>query len=81
MKPRLRAMEELIRTTIGTYESKTLYQAAETTHNGMDVTAVVYLAKFTDEDADVIVTVYFSGEAGSKKVELLYFNSPKLRGE
>ncbi len=66
---------------IGAYESKSFYQAADTTQNDVDMTVVVYKAKFSGEDADVLITVSFSGEKGEEKIEGVFFNSPKLRGE
>ena len=75
------SMVELFGSTIGEYESKQFYQAADTTQDGVVLTVVVYTARYTEESADVIITVYFGGEEGSKKFEGLYFNSPKLRGE
>ncbi len=66
---------------IGTYENKSFSQAADTTQNDVTYTVVVYKAKYTDETADVLVTVSFGGEEGSKKIEGVFFNSPKLRGE
>ena len=75
------AMVEQISPVIGTYESKSFSQAADTTQNDVTYTVVVYKAKYSDEDADVLVTVTFGGEEGSKKIEGVFFNSPKLRGE
>jgi outer membrane murein-binding lipoprotein Lpp len=75
------SMLELFISTIGEYENKHFYQAADTTQNGVVLTVVVYTAQYTQESGDVIITVYFGGEEGSKKIEGLYFNSPKLRGE
>jgi len=73
-------MVDQFSTTIGTYESKSFYQAANTTQNDVDYTVVVYKAKFSEED-EVLVTVTFSGDEGSEVVDGLFFNSPKLRGE
>ena len=66
---------------IGTYESKTFGQVANTTEDDVEYTVVVYKAKFSDENGDVLVTVSFGGEEGSRTVEGLFFTSPKLRGE
>jgi hypothetical protein len=67
--------------TIGTYESKAFAQAANTTEDDVEYTVVVYKAKFTKEDSDVLVTVTFGGEDDSRTVEGLFFTSPTLRGE
>lgn len=75
------AMVEQLSAAIGTYESKTFYQAADSKQNDVVYTIVVYKAKYTDEEDDVLVTVTFSGEDDNKVVDGLFFNSPKLRGE
>ena len=75
------AMVESFSTIIGAYESKSFYQAANTTQDDIVYTVVIYKAKFTDEEDDVLITVTFSGEEGSKVIDGLYFNSAKLRGE
>lgn len=75
------AMADQITPVIGTYESKAFAQAADTKQNDVTYTMVVYKAKYSDEDADVLVTVTFGGEEGSKMIEGVFFNSPKLRGE
>ena len=74
-------MADMFSSTIGTYESKSFSQAADTTQNDVTYTVVVYKAKYTNETADVLVTVSFGGEGDSKKIEGVFFNSPKLRGE
>jgi hypothetical protein len=74
-------LEESITGVIGTFESKRFAQAATTTKDDVEYTVIVYKAAYTEEDADVLVTVTFSGDQGSEKIEGLFFNSPKLRGE
>ncbi len=75
------ALAETLSSTVGDYESKSFSQAADSKKDDIDYTVVVYKAKFSNEDADVLMTVSFSGAQGSKKIEGLFFNSPKLRGE
>lgn len=75
------ALSETLSSTVGAYESKSFYQAADSKKDDVVYTVVVYKAKFSDEDADVLMTVSFSGAQDSKKIEGLFFNSPKLRGE
>jgi|AGTN01.2.fsa_nt_gi hypothetical protein len=75
------SMAESLTAAIGTYESKRFSQAADTTQDEVAYTVVVYQAQFSEEDADVLITVTFSGGEDDKKIEGLYFNSPKLRGE
>lgn len=75
------SLADLLSATIGSYQSKSFGDAAETTQNGVKIMTVIYKAKYSNEPADVLVTVMFSGEEGGRKVSGLYFNSPKLRGE
>ena len=74
-------MVEQFEVTIGTYESKAFAQAANTIQDDVDYTVVVYKARFTDEDDDVLVTVTFGGDEAGRTIEGLFFTSPKLRGE
>jgi len=73
------AMVDQLSATIGTYESMSFYQASNTKQNDVAYTSVIYKAKFSDEEGDVLVTVTFSGEEGSKVIDGLFFTSPKLR--
>lgn len=73
------SLVDLLSSKIGSYQSKSFGDATETTQSGVDMTVVIYKAKYTNETEDVLVTVTFSGKESSKKVSGLLFNSPKLR--
>jgi hypothetical protein len=74
----LGSLAELLASKVGEYQSKSFAQAADVTQNGAQYTVVTYTAKFSDEPGDVLIIVTFSGDA-EKKVDGLFFNSPKLR--
>ncbi len=70
---------DLLDSKIGDYQSRTFTGAEDIEENDINLTFIVYNAKYSDEPANVIITIAFSGEEGSRKVETLVFNSPKLR--
>ncbi len=72
------SLKDLLDSKAGRYQQKSFRDAAQTTQNGIKMTVAVYTAKYSDEPGDVIVTVTFAGDE-QKKVEGLFFNSPKLR--
>lgn len=69
------SLVELLASKVGEYESRSFGQAANTTQNGVQYTVIIYTAKYSDEPDDVLINVILSGE---KKIDGLYFNSPKL---
>jgi hypothetical protein len=68
---------QLIKSLIGDYIDKEFWKTGE---EG-EYTIVYYKANFTDEPADVIVTVYFTEVDGEMYIAGFWLNSPKLRGE
>ena len=70
---------DLLDSKIGEYQSRTFGGAEEVDQGGVSMTVIVYTAEYTDEPEGVIITVYFSGDEGARKVETLVFDSPKLR--
>lgn len=75
------AMVDQIRSVIGDYQSKTFTQAVNTTENNVPMTVIIYKARFSNEPADVLITVTFTDSHSGKKISGLFFNSPKLRGQ
>lgn len=69
----------MLESKIGDYESKTSGQAANTSHNGEELIVITYTAKYTKESGDVIITVSFSDNYGTKQIAGLNFNSHNLR--
>jgi hypothetical protein len=61
---------------IGTYESKTYWETTIQDRSQI----VEYKARFTQEPADVIVSIAFTQVDGQVRVSWLYFMSPKVRG-
>lgn len=74
-------MVDQIRGVIGDYQSKTFTQAVNTTENNVPMTVIIYKARFSNEPADVLITVTFTDSHSGKKISGLFFNSPKLRGQ
>lgn len=72
-------LADLLQSKIGDYQSRTFSGAQNTKSNGVDMTVVVYTAKYTNEPTDVIMTVTFGDENGAKKIMGFYVNSPNLR--
>ena len=70
---------DLLDEKIGSYESKNFGGASPTTQDDVDMTVVVYKAKFSKETSNVLITVKFSGESGDETIEGIYFNSPNLQ--
>ncbi|MGE5495941.1 MAG: DUF3887 domain-containing protein [Burkholderiales bacterium] len=74
----LDSLADLLASKVGEYQSRSFAQAADVTQNGAQYTVVTYTAKFSDEPGDVLIIVTFGGDT-EKKVDGLFFNSPKLR--
>lgn len=70
---------DLVQSKIGDYQSRTFSGAQNTKSNGVDMTVVVYKAKYTNETSDVLITVTFGEENGAMKVMGFFLNSPNLR--
>ncbi|MCK4368852.1 MAG: DUF3887 domain-containing protein [Dehalococcoidales bacterium] len=68
---------QLIKSLIGDYIDKEFWKAEE---DG-EYTIVYYKANFSQEPADVIVTVYFEEIDGEMYISGFLLDSPKLRGE
>ena len=73
------AICDLFDSTIGEYQSRTFAGAEKVDNDENTLIYIVYTAEYTDEPDGVIITIAFSGEKCTKKVETLLFNSPKLR--
>jgi hypothetical protein len=73
------AMADALAEKIGDFESKSFAGASNTTQDNTPYTAIVYKAKYSKEQGDVIVTVSFTDKDGKKVIEGLNFNSPNLR--
>ena len=74
----LGTLADLLASKVGEYQSRSFAQAADMTQNGVKYTVVTYTAKYSDEPGDVLIIVTFGGDT-EKKVDGLFFNSPKLR--
>jgi hypothetical protein len=68
---------QLIKSLVGDYIDKEFWKTEE--EDGY--TVVYYKANFTEEPADVIITVYFTEVDGEMYIAGFWLNSPKLRGE
>jgi len=68
---------QLIKSLIGDYIDKEFWKTEE---EG-EYTIVYYKANFTEEPADVTITVYFTEVDGEMYIAGFWLNSPKLRGE
>lgn len=77
----LNQLADMLSSKIGDYESKTFGQAANVTQGGLAYTVIVYTAKYTKESGDVIITVSFIDNNGTKQIGGLNFNSPNLRAK
>jgi hypothetical protein len=67
----------LLQSKVGNYQSKLFVKTQM--QNGF--TAVIYSAKFSNEPADVVVTVSFQIVNGKNLVGGFFLNSPKLAGK
>ena len=68
-------LRDMIRPLIGDYVSKEFWKVEEQEEH----TIVRYNTRYTEETADVIVTVSFQGIEGQIYVSGVWFDSPKLR--
>jgi hypothetical protein len=68
---------QLIKSLIGDYIDKEFWKTGEED----EYTIVYYKANFTEEPADVIITVYFTEVDGEMYIAGFWLNSPRLRGE
>lgn len=68
---------QLIKSLIGDYIDKEFWKTGEED----EYTIVYYKADFTEEPADVIITVYFTEVDGEMYIAGFWLNSPRLRGE
>lgn len=71
------SLADLLKTKIGSYQQRSFGESADTTQDGVKMTVIAYIAKYSDEPGNVLITVSF-GEEG-KTIEGLYFTSPKLQ--
>lgn len=68
----------LLADKVGSFQQVSFGEGANVEQNGVMMTVIVYIAKYSEEPGDVLVTITFAGEE-AKTIEGLYFNSPKLR--
>jgi hypothetical protein len=71
-------LTDTLETKIGDYESRSFFNASQTSSKGIVYDVVVYKAKYTLESGDVTVTISFCDENGAKVVGGLFFNSSNL---
>lgn len=70
---------DTLNSKIGDYQSRTFGGATTQASNGKNYTVVVYKAKYTNETADVMITLTVGGEDGGRTVDGFFMNSPNLR--
>ncbi len=63
---------------VGSFEKLSFGEGANVTQDGVAMTVIVYIAKYSEEPGDVLVTITFTRD-DERKIIGLYFNSPKLR--
>jgi hypothetical protein len=77
---KMKESNKMVRDKIGTYQpgSKQFKDAVRSSQNGQKFIAVRYNARFTNENGDVLVTMFFHDDQ-SHQVTGMFFNSPKIR--
>lgn len=66
-----------VKEVIGEYQTKKLVKVTSKTNEGKDYVVAIYRAKFSKEEGDVAITVWFSDD-DLKNIETVLFSSPRL---
>lgn len=66
-----------VKEVIGEYQTKKLVKITEKTNEGKNYVVAIYRAKFSKEEGDVAITVWFTDDE-LKNIETVLFSSPRL---